>query len=77
VGNIYEMMGSEPVEMAGAPAGIEMAATQPAQELNSAADEEPAERPFSFVQTPIEAFISEKKPLRQDLKDGDPRDNRM
>ena len=63
------MMGSEPVEMpASHPAGAEVAGSEPASELNSAVEVktrpqengQPA-RPFSFVETPIDAFISEKK----------------
>jgi hypothetical protein len=75
--NIYEMMGSEPVEMAAAPAGAEMAGSNTAQELSSAVESmEPSqpghpgqagqpsasERPFSYTQTPVEAFLTEKKP---------------
>jgi hypothetical protein len=64
--NIYEMMGSEPQEMSAAPAAAEVESPQPAQELDSAGTAE--SRPFSFVQTPVEAFVpmvEKKKPIAQ------------
>jgi hypothetical protein len=90
VPNIYEMMGSQPVEMSAAPAGAEMAAgpagaemagSETAQELNSAVDSsEPAakERPFSYTQTPVDAFLSEKKlDTKNDSADANQHDNRI
>ena len=68
VGNIYEMMGSEPAEMSagGRPAGaMEVEGSSPASEMGSPVADASAEggvgkrdRPFSFVQTPTSAFIA-------------------